>query len=169
MSIASTATGILGGMAQLGLLVSACRPSMAAPAWTTSALGLASEELEYCDTSLRVIVVSARRFELPDAAGVGNRGTEAALSVPQAQGRLIGGTDLTEPSAGSDARGIQATAIKHGDRYAERREGVDLACRCCDHFLVIAWTDLAKKQQRNTSGLSAFMVERSFPALPADP
>src|SRR5690606_26233350 len=31
-----------------------------------------------------------------------------------------------------------------------------------DHFLVIVWTDPAKKQARDTSGLSAFIVERGF-------
>jgi len=31
-----------------------------------------------------------------------------------------------------------------------------------DHFLVIAWTDQEKKKARDHSGLSAFIVERSF-------
>ena len=31
-----------------------------------------------------------------------------------------------------------------------------------DNFLVFAWTDLEKKKQRDTSGISAFIVERGF-------
>jgi len=31
-----------------------------------------------------------------------------------------------------------------------------------DHFLVFAWTDADKKKQRDTSGISAFIVERTF-------
>ena len=31
-----------------------------------------------------------------------------------------------------------------------------------DNFLVFAWTDLEKKKQRDTSGISAFIVERAF-------
>ena len=50
--------------------------------------------------------------------------------VPQAQGTKIAGYGLTEPSAGSDARGIQTTAVKKGDRYVLNGEKiVDLARR----------------------------------------
>ena len=31
-----------------------------------------------------------------------------------------------------------------------------------DHFLVFAWTDADKKKLRDTSGISAFIVERTF-------
>jgi glutaryl-CoA dehydrogenase (non-decarboxylating) len=31
-----------------------------------------------------------------------------------------------------------------------------------DNFLVFAWTDMEKKKQRDTSGISAFIVERAF-------
>ena len=31
-----------------------------------------------------------------------------------------------------------------------------------DNFLVFAWTDLEKKKQRDPSGISAFIVERTF-------
>src|SRR5947209_13297412 len=31
-----------------------------------------------------------------------------------------------------------------------------------DHFLVFAWSDLEKKKDRDPSGISAFIVERSF-------
>src|SRR4026208_1955257 len=31
-----------------------------------------------------------------------------------------------------------------------------------DNFLVFAWSDLEKKKQRDPSGMSAFIVERSF-------
>jgi glutaryl-CoA dehydrogenase (non-decarboxylating) len=34
-----------------------------------------------------------------------------------------------------------------------------------DHFLIFAWTDVEKKRQRDPSGLSAFIVERSFPGF----
>jgi glutaryl-CoA dehydrogenase (non-decarboxylating) len=38
-----------------------------------------------------------------------------------------------------------------------------------DNFLVIAWTDQEKKKQRDTSGLSAFIVERSFKGFSSGP
>ena len=36
---------------------------------------------------------------------------------PQAKGDRLAGYGLTEPGAGSDARAIQTTAVKKGDRY----------------------------------------------------
>jgi len=70
---------------------------------------------------------------------------------------------LTEPNAGSDAVGIQTVAKKTGDRYVLNGEKhwISLA-EVADNFLVIAWTDLEKKKNRDHSGLSAFIVERGF-------
>jgi glutaryl-CoA dehydrogenase (non-decarboxylating) len=83
--------------------------------------------------------------------------------VPQAQGKKIATYGLTEPNAGSDAVGIQSTAVKKGDRYVLNGEKVWISLAdVADHFLVIAWTDLEKKKNRDHSGLSAFIVERAF-------
>ncbi|HVQ13860.1 MAG TPA: acyl-CoA dehydrogenase family protein, partial [Vicinamibacterales bacterium] len=83
--------------------------------------------------------------------------------VPQSQGKKIATFGLTEPSAGSDARGIQTVAIKKGDRYELTGEKMWISLAdVADNFLVFAWTDLEKKKQRDPNGLSAFIVERSF-------
>src|SRR5207244_13291268 len=77
---------------------------------------------------------------------------------------------LTEPAAGSDARAIQSTAIKQGDRYVLNGEKswISLA-DVADNFIVIAWTDLEKKKQRDPSGLTAFIVERIFKGFSSGP
>jgi glutaryl-CoA dehydrogenase (non-decarboxylating) len=81
--------------------------------------------------------------------------------VPQAQGRKIATFALTEPSAGSDVRGIQSVAIRTGDRYVLTGEKMWISLAdVADHFLVFAWSDLERKRRRDTSGLSAFIVER---------
>src|ERR671921_1539198 len=83
--------------------------------------------------------------------------------VPQAQGRKIATYGLTEPSAGSDVRGIQSVAIKHGDRYVLTGEKMWISLAdVADNFLVFGWSDLEKKKQRDPSGISAFILERSF-------
>ena len=75
---------------------------------------------------------------------------------------------LTEPAAGSDARGIQTTAEKRGDRYVLNGEKMWISLAdVADTFLVIAWTDQAKKRQRDPSGLSAFVIERTFKGFSA--
>jgi glutaryl-CoA dehydrogenase (non-decarboxylating) len=83
--------------------------------------------------------------------------------VPQAQGSKIATFGLTEPSAGSDARGIQTTAVRKGDRYYLTGEKIWISLAdVADNFLVFAWTDPEKKKQRDPSGMSAFIVERAF-------
>jgi glutaryl-CoA dehydrogenase (non-decarboxylating) len=60
-------------------------------------------------------------------------------------------------------RGIQTVAVKNGERYLLTGEKMWISLAdVADNFLVFAWTDLEKKKQRDTSGLSAFIVERAF-------
>jgi glutaryl-CoA dehydrogenase (non-decarboxylating) len=83
--------------------------------------------------------------------------------VPQAQGRKIATYGLTEPAAGSDVRGIQTVAVKKGDRYVLTGEKMWISLAdVADNFIVFAWSDLEKKKQRDTSGITAFIVERGF-------
>jgi glutaryl-CoA dehydrogenase (non-decarboxylating) len=66
-------------------------------------------------------------------------------------------------AAGSDVRGIQTVAVKKGDRYLLTGEKMWISLAdVADNFLVFAWSDMEKKKQRDTSGISAFIVERAF-------
>jgi glutaryl-CoA dehydrogenase (non-decarboxylating) len=93
-------------------------------------------------------------------------GTEAQKQkylVSQAQGDKLATYGLTEPSAGSDARGIQTTAVKKGDRWILNGEKMWISLAdVADHFMVFAWSDAEKKKQRDPSGISCFIVERAF-------
>jgi glutaryl-CoA dehydrogenase (non-decarboxylating) len=129
-------------------------------------LGLASEELEYGDTSARVILsVHIGLFSLPVLTW-GSEEQKRKYLVPAAKGEKIATFGLTEPAAGSDAVGIQTTAVKQGDHYVLNGEKMWISLAdLADYFLVIAWTDLEKKRKRDHSGLSAFIVERAFPGI----
>jgi glutaryl-CoA dehydrogenase (non-decarboxylating) len=125
-------------------------------------LGLASEELEYVDTSLRVIMSVHVGLNSLTLLAWGTEDQKQRYLVPQAQGKQIATFGLTEPSAGSDARGIQTVAIKKGDRYLLTGEKMWVSLAdVADNFLVFAWSDLEKKKQRDPSGMSAFIVERT--------
>jgi glutaryl-CoA dehydrogenase (non-decarboxylating) len=154
---------VLPQMADLGLL-GICIPSEYGGAGMDYlSLGVASEELEYVDTSLRVILSVHVGLNSLSLLTWGTADQKQRYLVPQAQGRKIATFGLTEPAAGSDARGIQTVAIKRGDRYVLSGEKMWISLAdVADHFLVIAWSDLEKKKARDTSGLSAFIVERSF-------
>jgi len=161
---------ILGGMAKLGLLGVCVPQEYGGAGLDYICLGLASEELEYVDTSLRVIMSVHTGLNCLSLLTWGTEAQKQRYLVPQAQGEKIAGYALTEPGAGSDARAIQTTAVKKGDRYVLTGEKTWISLAdVADHFLVFAWTDLAKKQQRDPSGISAFIVERRFKGFSSGP
>jgi glutaryl-CoA dehydrogenase (non-decarboxylating) len=154
---------ILPQMASLGLLGISIPVEYGGAGMDYIALGLASEELEYVDTSLRVILSVHVGLNCLTLLAWGTEDQKQRYLVPQAQGRKIATYALTEPSAGSDARGIQTVALRKGERYVLTGEKMWISLGdVADNYLVFAWTDLDKKKQRDPSGMSAFIVERSF-------
>jgi glutaryl-CoA dehydrogenase (non-decarboxylating) len=154
---------ILPQMAELGLLGISVPVQYGGAGMDYICLGLASEELEYVDTSLRVIMSVHTGLNSLTLLAWGTEDQKQRYLVPQAQGTKIATYGLTEPSAGSDARGIQTVAIKKGDRYLLTGEKMWISLAdVADNFLVFAWSDLEKKKQRDPSGMSAFIVERAF-------
>ncbi|BCS33706.1 butyryl-CoA dehydrogenase [Luteitalea sp. TBR-22] len=154
---------ILPQMADLGLLGVCIPTEYGGAGMDYISLGVASEELEYVDTSLRVILSVHVGLNSLSLLTWGTEAQKQQYLVPQAQGRKIATFGLTEPAAGSDARGIQTVAVKKGDHYVLSGEKMWISLAdVADHFLVIAWSDLEKKRAKDPSGLSAFIVERAF-------
>jgi glutaryl-CoA dehydrogenase (non-decarboxylating) len=154
---------ILPQMAELGLLGVSVPTELGGSGMDYIALGLASEELEYVDTSLRVILSVHVGLNSLSLLTWGTDDQKQRYLVPQAQGRKIATFGLTEPAAGSDVRGLQTVAIKDGAswRITGEKMWISLA-DVADNFLVFAWSDLEKKKRRDPSGISAFIVERAF-------
>lgn len=126
-------------------------------------LGLACEELEYADTSARVILSVHIGLNSLTLLAWGNQFQKEKYLVPQAKGAKIASFGLTEPNAGSDVVGIQSTAVKKGEKYILNGEKMWISLAdVADHFLIFAWTDLEKKRNRDHSGISGFIVERTF-------
>ncbi len=129
-------------------------------------LAIACEELERIDTSARVAMsvhVGLNSLTLLQWA---TEEQKQKYLVPQAMGQKIATYGLTEPNAGSDAVGIQTTARKEGDHWVLNGEKMWISLAdVADNFLLIAWTDMEKKKKRDHSGMSAFIVERSFPGI----
>jgi glutaryl-CoA dehydrogenase (non-decarboxylating) len=155
--------GVLPQMAKLGLLGVSVPAQYGGAGMDYISLGLVSEELEYVDTSLRVIMSVHAGLNCLTLLTWGTEDQKQRYLVPQAQGQKIATYGLTEPAAGSDVRGIQTVAVKKGDRYLLTGEKMWISLAdVADNFLVFAWTDLELKKQRNTAGISAFIVERGF-------
>jgi glutaryl-CoA dehydrogenase (non-decarboxylating) len=154
---------VLPQMARLGLLGVSVPAQYGGAGMDYISLGVVSEELEYVDTSLRVIMSVHAGLNCLTLLTWGTEDQKQRYLVPQAQGQKIATYGLTEPAAGSDVRGIQTVAVKKGDRYLLTGEKMWISLAdVADNFLVFAWTDLEKKKQRDTAGLSAFIVEREF-------
>ena len=94
---------VLGGMAQLGLLGISVPQQYGGAGMDYVCLGIASEELEYVDTSLRVIMSVHAGLNCLTLLVVGHRGSKAA--VPRSAG------------AGTEDRRVRA----HGARRRKRR------------------------------------------------
>ncbi len=155
--------GFLKGMADLHLLGICIPEEYGGAGMDYVSLGIVSEELEYVDTHLRVIMSVHVGLNCMTLMTWGTEEQKQKYLVPQAKGEKLATYGLTEPNAGSDAVGIQTTAVKKGDRYVLNGEKVWISLAdVADHFLVIGWTDQEKKKNRDHSGLSAFIVERSF-------
>ncbi len=77
-------------------------------------------------------------------------------------GRKVGAFALTEPNAGSDASKTQTTAVLEGDHYVMNGSKIFITNGyVADVFVVFAMTDPSK----GTKGISAFIVESSFPGF----
>jgi glutaryl-CoA dehydrogenase (non-decarboxylating) len=150
-------------MAELGLLGASVPVAYGGAGMDYVSLGLISEELEYVDTSLRVIMSVHAGLNCLTLLTWGSEVQKQRYLVPQAQGKKIATYGLTEPAAGSDVRGMQTVAVKKGGSYLLTGEKMWISLAdVADNFLVFGWTDLEKKRQKDPSGISAFIVERAF-------
>ncbi|HLA25464.1 MAG TPA: acyl-CoA dehydrogenase family protein [bacterium] len=154
---------ILDEMARLGIL-GLCLPERYGGAGMDYiSLGLACEELEYVDTSLRVIMSVHVGLNSLTLLSWGTEEQKQRYLVPQARGEKIATYGLTEPAAGSDAVGIQTRAVRDGEHYILSGEKMWISLAdVADHFIVFGWTDAAKQRARDHSGLSAFIVTRDM-------
>src|SRR6188768_2507136 len=91
---------ILPQMASLGLLGISVPVEYGGAGMDYICLGLASEELEYVDTSLRVIMSVHAGLNCMSLLTWGSEDQKQRYLVPQAQGKTIAGYALTEPGAG---------------------------------------------------------------------
>jgi glutaryl-CoA dehydrogenase (non-decarboxylating) len=155
--------GVFPQMAELGLLGASVPTEYGGAGMDYVSLGIISEELEYVDTSLRVIMSVHAGLNCLSLLTWGTEAQKQKYLVPQAQGKKIATYGLTEPAAGSDVRGMQTAAVRKGDRYHITGEKMWISLAdVADNFLVFGWTDPEKKKLKDPSGISAFIVERGF-------
>lgn len=154
---------VLTKMAKLGFLGICLPEKYGGAGMDYVSLGLVCEEMEAVDTSLRVILSVHVGLNSMTMLTWGTEVQKQKFLVPQARGERIASFGLTEPNAGSDAVGIQTTAVKDGDSYILNGEKMWISLAdVADQFIIFAWTDQEKKKNRDHSGISCFIVEREM-------
>ena len=155
---------VLRRMGELGILGICLPAAYGGQGLDYISLGLACEELEAVDTSLRVVMSVHVGL---NSLGLFQWATEEQKQrflVPQARGEKIACFGLTEPGAGSDVAGIASTAVLKGSEYVINGEKmwISLATRA-DHVLWFARTETDAADPHD--GLSAFLVELDRPGV----
>jgi glutaryl-CoA dehydrogenase (non-decarboxylating) len=154
---------IIDQMAQLNLL-GVCIPEQYGGAgFDYISLGLVCEELEAVDTSLRVVMSVHTGLNSLTLLSWGTEEQKQKYLVPQAKGEKIATYGLTEPGAGSDVVGARSTARREGDEWVLNGEKMWISLAdLADNFLFFCWTDEEKRRNRDHTGMSCFIVERSM-------
>jgi glutaryl-CoA dehydrogenase (non-decarboxylating) len=133
------ASFVLPRMAELGLLGICLPVRYGGQGMDYIALGLACEELEAVDTTLRVVMSVHVGLNSLGLFQWATDEQKQRFLVPQARGEKIACFGLTEPGAGSDVASIASTARREGDGYLLNGEKmwISLATKA-DHALVVA-------------------------------
>lgn len=153
---------VLPRMAELGILGINIPVRYGGQGFDYVTLGLVCEELERCDSTLRVVMSVHMGLNSMGVLQWGTEEQKQRFLKPQAQGKKVAAFCLTEPDAGSDAANIRSTAKKEGDDYIINGEKmwISLATKA-HHFLWFAKTDPAK----GSRGITAFMVTADMPGV----
>ncbi len=150
-------------MGELGLL-GVCIPEQYGGAgFDYISLGLVCEELEACDTFLRVAMSVHVGLNSLSLLSWGTEEQKQKYLVPQAKGEKLATFGLTEPNAGSDVIGMRSNAKRDGGDWILNGEKMWISLgNTADNFLFFCWTDEEKRKNRDHSGMSCFIVEREM-------
>jgi alkylation response protein AidB-like acyl-CoA dehydrogenase len=128
------------------------------------ALGLACEELEAVDTSLRVVMSVHTGLCGMTVFQWGTEEQKQIFLLPLAKGEKIGCGVFTEPGIGSDVAAMRTSAKRDGDTYILNGEKmwISLASKA-DLALVTVKTNPSARKP--SEGLSSFIVDLHSPGV----
>lgn len=155
---------ILPRMGQLGILGICLPVRYGGQGMDYISLGLACEELEAVDSTLRVVLSVHIGLNSLGLLQWGSEEQKERFLIPQAKGEKVACFGLTEPGAGSDVAAIVSTARRDGDEYILNGEKmwISLATKA-HHCLWVGKTN--PKSGDPHEGLSAFLVELDRPGV----
>lgn len=155
---------ILPRMGELGILGICIPVRYGGQGMDYISLGLACEELEVGDSTLRVVMSVHMGLNSLGLFQWATEDQKLSYLIPQAKGEKIACFGLTESGAGSDVAAMESTAHREGDHYILNGEKmwISLATKA-HHVLWFARTNPEAKDPHD--GLSAFIVELNRPGV----
>jgi glutaryl-CoA dehydrogenase (non-decarboxylating) len=149
---------VLPRMAELGILGICIPVRYGGQGMDYIALGLACEELEAVDTTLRVVMSVHTGLATMTLLQWGTEEQKQRFLAPLARGEKIGCGAFSEPGAGSDFSNISATGKRKRDAYILNGEKmwISLATKA-DLALVTVRTN--PEASKPSAGLTSFLVE----------
>ncbi len=150
-------------MGELGLLGVCIPEEYGGAGMDYISLGILCEELEACDTFMRVVMSVHVGLNSLSLLTWGTEEQKQKYLVPQAKGEKLATFGLTEPNAGSDVIGMRSSARRDGDDWILNGEKMWISLgNTADNFLFFCWTDEEKRKKRDHTGMSCFIIERSM-------
>jgi glutaryl-CoA dehydrogenase (non-decarboxylating) len=155
---------ILPRMGKLGILGICLPVRYGGQGMDYISLGLACEELEAVDSTLRVILSVHIGLNSMGLLQWGTEDQKQRFLVPQARGEKVACFGLTEPGAGSDVAAITSTARKGGNEYVLNGEKMWISLATKAHHCL--WVGKTNPQASDPhERLSAFIVELDRPGV----
>jgi alkylation response protein AidB-like acyl-CoA dehydrogenase len=147
--------------AELGLMGMMIDEKLGGSAMDALSYVIAIEEISRVDASLGVILSVNNSLYSHPIDHFGTEEQKRKYLPPYARGEKIGAYCLTEANSGSDAGSLRTSAVLKADRYILNGAKVFVTNGiAADACIVYAKTDPAAPSSK---GISAFIVERSFP------
>ena len=149
-------------MAKIGLMGIPIPTQYGGAGGTNIMYGMAVEELSRVCATTGVILSAHTSLCCAPILEAGTEEQKMKYLPKLASGEWIGAFGLTEPNAGTDAAGQQTIAVDCGDHWVLNGSKIFITNGSyADVFIVIAMTD----KSLGTKGISAFIVEKSFPGF----
>jgi glutaryl-CoA dehydrogenase (non-decarboxylating) len=157
-------SGLIQRMGALGLLGICLPVRYGGQGLDYISLGLVCEELEYVDSSLRVVLSVHLGLNSLGLLQWGREDQKLRYLIPQATGEKLAGFALTEPGAGSDVAALASTArpVAGGYQLQGEKTWISLA-GLADHVLWFART--ASDTVDPHQALTAFILETDRPGV----
>lgn len=150
--------GLVAKLAQWKLLGGVLPAQYGGEGWDALSLALCYEELGVVDSSVRGFMTVHTSLVAQCILAWGTEAQKEKYLPKLAAGEWIGCYCLTEPSAGSDAAGMETTAVEDGESFLLNGEKIWITNGGTAHVaIVFASVDLALRHK----GICAFLVDTS--------